>query len=57
MNKLAVKNKIMDLEAQIGLLKKAVINQPDFDIDETNWKKIKPALKKVRAKLYKKVYG
>lgn len=57
MNKIAVKNKIMNLEAQISLLKKAVIEEPNFDIDDANWKKIKPAIKKVRAKLYKKVYG
>ncbi len=57
MNKLAVKNKLMNLEAQIGLLKKAVADEPDFDIDEANWKKIRPVAKKIRAKLFKKTYG
>lgn len=57
MNKIAVKNKLANLEAQISLLKKAVIEEPDFDIDQANWKKIKPAVKKVRAKMFKKYYG
>lgn len=55
-DKAAVKNKIMDLEAEIGLLKKAVNSRPNFDVDEANWKKIRPAAKKIRNKVYKKVY-
>ena len=57
MNKIAVKQKIQNLEAEIKLLKNAVSQRPDFEIDELNWKKIKPALKKARAQTYKEVYG
>lgn len=57
MTNTAVKNKIVSLEAQIQLLKQAVSKQPDFDIDEINWRKIKPFVKKERARLYKRLYG
>jgi hypothetical protein len=57
MNKVAVKEKLNTLEAEIKLLKTAVTERPDFEIDEINWKKIKPALKKARAQTYKEVYG
>ena len=57
MNKLAVKEKLDSLEAEIKLLQTAVSERPDFEIDEINWKKIRPALKKVRAKLFKETYG
>ena len=57
MNKIAVKEKLKAIEAEVKLLKRAVAERPDFEIDETNWKKMKPALKKARAKTYKKVYG
>jgi len=57
MNKIAVNNRIMNLEAELDLLKKAIAGKPDFDIDEENWKKTKPVVKKTRAKIYKKAYG
>lgn len=31
--------------------------QPDFSIDEKNWRKVKATVKKVRAKLYKERYA
>ena len=57
MNKVAVKEKLNTLEAEIKLLKAAVAERPDFEIDEINWKKAKPALKKARAQTHKEVYG
>ncbi|OGE84342.1 MAG: hypothetical protein A2846_03870 [Candidatus Doudnabacteria bacterium RIFCSPHIGHO2_01_FULL_49_9] len=57
MNKIAVKEKLNSLEAEIQILKIAVNERPDFQIDEMNWKKIKPALKKARAQIYKETYG
>lgn len=57
MTTVEVKNKIVNLEAEIKLLKQAVSKQPDFDIDEINWSKIKPFIKKERARLYKRLYG
>lgn len=52
-----VKNKIASLEAQIILLKKAIKPRLDLNIDEINWQKVKKAVKNVRLKTYKKVYG
>lgn len=57
MNKLAVKEKINILEAEIRLLKNAVTSRPDFDVDEDNWKRLKPDSKKIRAKLFKSRYA
>ena len=57
MNKIAVKQKIKNLEAEIKLLKNAVSQRPNFEIDELNWKKIKPAAKKARAQVAKEIYG
>ena len=51
------KEKIRNLEAEIVLLKRAVIREPDFDIDEKNWGKVKPVIKKIRAKVFKKTYA
>ena len=57
MTKTAVKEKLNSLEAEIQILRTAVTERPDFDIDEINWKRVKPALKKARAQTYKEVYG
>jgi hypothetical protein len=57
MNKIAVSNKISQLETQIKLLKIATSKQPDFNIDEKNWTKIKPSLKKFRTQVFKETYG
>ncbi|MBI2099756.1 MAG: hypothetical protein HYT48_00240 [Candidatus Vogelbacteria bacterium] len=57
MNKVMIQNKITSLEAEFALLKKAVTPQPDFNVDESNWKKLKPSLKRARAKTYRRVYG
>lgn len=52
-----IREKIRNLETEIMFLRSAIIEKPDFDIDETNWKKIKPDLKKVKAKIFKQVYA
>ncbi len=56
MNKIAIATKLQSLQAQITLLSMAVAERPDFDIDEKNWAKIKPALKKARAQVFKQTY-
>jgi hypothetical protein len=53
----AISEKLNTLEAEIKFLRKAVTERPSFDIDEANWKKMKPALKKARTRAYKKIYG
>ena len=51
MTQATVKEKIQNLEAEIGMLKTAVSRRPDFAVDETNWRKVKSAVKKARAKV------
>jgi len=57
MDQTTVKEKIQSLEAEIKLLKTAVSGRPDFAIDEINWRKIKPAVKKARAEVSKEMYA
>ncbi|MEK7480117.1 MAG: hypothetical protein AAB665_02390 [Patescibacteria group bacterium] len=57
MMKVAVKNRVQELEAEVRLLKTAVAERPDFDIDEKNWQKVKSTSKKVRSELYKARYA
>ena len=57
MNKVAVKEKINQLEVEIKLLRTAVKQRPDFDVDEKNWAKVRPALKKARARVAKEIYA
>jgi len=56
-NQTAVKEKILNIQTEIELLKKALLKEPDFSIDEKNWQKIRPELKKIRKKAFKKIYG
>lgn len=57
MNKTAVATKLQDLQAQITLIRQAVIDRPDFDIDEKNWAKVRPIVKRIRKALYRERYG
>ena len=57
MNKVSVKNKLISLQADLNLLKKALSTRPDFNVDEQNWRKLKSASKKARKKIFKKTYG
>ena len=57
MDKIGVREKLKTMEAEIRVLKAAVSERPDFEIDEINWKKIKPALKKARTETHKEIYG
>ena len=59
MTNATINRRIMNLEAELILLKKAVAKDSiiDFDIDERNWAKIRLLSKKIRAKLYKERYG
>lgn len=52
-----LKEKIFNIETKLELLKKAIKKEPDFDIDEKNWRKIEPIARKTRKKLYEKYYG
>ncbi|PIS39599.1 MAG: hypothetical protein COT33_01095 [Candidatus Nealsonbacteria bacterium CG08_land_8_20_14_0_20_38_20] len=57
MTQSTLREKILNLESELKLLKHYVIETPDFDIDEKNWQKIRPEVKKIRKKLYQKFYG
>ncbi len=52
-----IKEKVFQLQAELEFIKKAFEKEPDFDIDEENWRKIKADSKKIRAKLYQIRYG
>lgn len=52
-----IREKIMNLETEIMFLKRAVVNKPNFDVDEKNWMKIRPAMKKIREKVYRETYA
>ncbi|HEY4517022.1 MAG TPA: hypothetical protein VJG64_03690 [Candidatus Paceibacterota bacterium] len=56
MTKTVVQNRVRALEAEVRVLKAAVLEKPDLSIDEKNWQKVKGTSKKIRAKLYKARY-
>ena len=57
MNKINIKEKLNNLEAEVKLIKKAFFSKPNFDVDEANWQKVKPLLNRTRAKLFKQFYA
>ena len=57
MTRTMIQKKLTDLEAEIRILKTAVRRQPNFAVDERNWRKVKPALKKARREVSKQAYG
>ena len=52
-----IKEKVFQLQAELEFIKKAFEKEPNFDIDEENWRKIKADSKKIRARLYQARYG
>lgn len=52
-----IKEKISYLERELEFLKHEIFREPDFEIDEKIWRKIRPAVKKIRKRLYQKLYG
>lgn len=57
MNKTVIATKLQNLQAQITLIRQAVTDRPDFDIDEKNWARIRPTVKRIRKALYRERYG
>jgi len=57
MTKTAIKERVLNLKAQIGIIMKAIEERPDFDIDQENWRKVRAIAKKTRKAVYKKSYG
>ena len=56
MTQATLRKKILSLEAEVELLKKVIVQEPDFSIDEVNWKKVRSAAKAARKKLYQRQY-
>jgi len=57
MKQAMIKNKISNIQNELELLKRFLVEKPDFSIDEKNWRKVKPTIKEVRKKVYQKTYG
>lgn len=49
--------KIRNIEIELEGVKRIVKTRPDFGADERSWKKIQPAVRKTRRKLYREQYG
>lgn len=56
MNKVNLKEKVLDLESKLEILKKSLIQEPDFDVDERNWERLKEGAKNIRRQLYRERY-
>ena len=52
-----IKERVLNIQTELEVLKKALLKEPNFDIDEKNWQKIRPELKKIRKELFKKTYA
>ncbi|EKE16081.1 MAG: hypothetical protein ACD_11C00036G0003 [uncultured bacterium] len=53
----AIQKKVLGLQAEIELIKTTLKKEPDFSIDERIWRKMRPRVKRERAKLYQSSYG
>lgn len=56
MSKDKVQKKILSLENDLNVIKKAVQAQPDFNVDENNWEKVEKDVKEIRSNLYSEEY-
>lgn len=57
MTRTMIQKKVLGLQAEIELMKIALIKEPDFAVDEKIWRKMRPRVKKERVKLYQSRYG
>ena len=57
MEKIAIKQKLNTIEAEVRALRLAIRRPLDLTIDDANWKKLKPSSKRIRRTLFKKLYG
>jgi hypothetical protein len=53
----SVIEKLNKLEKEVKILRRTLLPEIDFEIDEKNWKRISKELKRSRAKVFKKIYG
>ena len=57
MTNAAIQKRLTKLEIELKKLKAAVYYRPGLSIDEKNWRIVKPAMKKIKAHIYKEHYG
>ena len=57
MSQTSVKDKILNLQAELDLMKQALVKEPDFGVDDKNWRKVESKAKKIRKSVYQKYYG
>lgn len=57
MTQTQLKEKVLNLEAQLKQVKKALAKEPDFTVDEKVWDSVRGETKKTRKVLFKKFYG
>lgn len=52
-----LKDKVLTMEAELEVIKQAIqAREPDFAIDEKQWRGLKKDIKRTRANLYKQRY-
>lgn len=49
--------KVRDIEIELEGVKRVLKTEPNFVLDEKVWKKVQPAVRKTRRKLYREQYG
>lgn len=47
----------MKLEVELEFIKRRLQEEPDLEIDEINWEKIRPTMRKIREQVYRETYG
>lgn len=57
MNALAIKEKVLDIEAQLKFVKAILSKKPDFGADEKIWREIRSESKTIRKGAYRREYG
>lgn len=57
MTNAALIKKVRDIEIELEGVKRVLKTEPDFAADEKAWRKMRPAVRKMRRKLYREQYG
>ncbi|MBI2588383.1 hypothetical protein HY373_00635 [Candidatus Berkelbacteria bacterium] len=56
MNPVTIQEKIQNIEVELEFLKRSFVEEPDFSVDEKIWERLKPDVKSIRRRLYRKNY-
>lgn len=52
-----IQTKIRKIEIDLSILKRSISKEPDYLVDQKNWLKVGPQLKKSRKALFQRTYG